>query len=73
MLPLLRGFVLSSSVAAKLPPMSFDRNLILHLAFPSGVAKKYVDIEYDLKPTHQRGSWTSKEVAHNLQCSKNTV
>jgi hypothetical protein len=53
--------------------MSLDDNLILLLAFPSGVTKKYVDVEDDLKPTHQRGPWTSKEVANNLQRSKNAV
>jgi hypothetical protein len=52
MLPLLRGFVLSSSVAAPLPLMSLDGNLILRLALPSGVDKKYVDVEDGLKPTH---------------------
>jgi hypothetical protein len=34
--------------------------LDLSLSFPSGVAKKYVDIEDCSKPTHQRGPWTPK-------------
>jgi len=28
---------------------------LIHFAFPSGVTKKYVDIEDDPKPTHQQG------------------
>jgi hypothetical protein len=32
-----------------------------------------VDVEDDLKPTHQQGPWTPKEVAHNLQRSKNAM
>jgi hypothetical protein len=35
-------------------------NLIFRLAFPSEVAKKYVDAEDRSKTTHQRGSWTPK-------------
>jgi hypothetical protein len=30
----------------------------------------YVDVEDDLKPTHQQGYWMLKEVVHNLQRSK---
>jgi hypothetical protein len=47
--------------------MLLKENLIFRLAFPSGVAKKYVDAEDHSKPTHQRGPWMPKEVANNLQ------
>jgi hypothetical protein len=40
--------------------MLLEENLIFRLAFPSGVAKKYVDVEDRSKPTHQRGPWTPK-------------
>jgi hypothetical protein len=53
--------------------MLLEKNLIFHLIFPSGVAKKYINVKDDLKPTHQQGPWTPKEVAHNLQRSKNVT
>jgi hypothetical protein len=53
--------------------MSLDENLILRLAFSSRVTKKYVDVEDGLKPTHHRGPWTPKEIAHNLQRNKNVA
>jgi hypothetical protein len=40
---------------------------------PQRSHKKYVDTEVCSKPTHQRGPWMPKEVANNLQCSKNTA
>jgi hypothetical protein len=53
--------------------MLLEENLIFHLAFPSGVTKKYIDVEDDVKPTHQQEPWMPKEVAHKLQRSKNAA
>jgi hypothetical protein len=54
-------------------PMFLEENLIFCLAFPSGVAKKYVDAEDRSKPTHQRGPWMPKRSHKTCNATRDEV